>query len=130
MDRRKFVAAAGLAGATGLLSACGKKDATQTTCDEQQSTETFEWKMVTTWPRDFPGLGTGANYLARIIGEMSDGRLTVYIGGGGGPDSKVNSNRVAIFSVCTPTTRSAAGSATCTVRPSGPTRYSAGRGTM
>ena len=38
--------------------------------------------MVTTWPRDFPGLGTGANYLAKIIGEMSGGRLTVKVYGG------------------------------------------------
>jgi TRAP-type mannitol/chloroaromatic compound transport system substrate-binding protein len=38
--------------------------------------------MVTTWPRDFPGLGTGANYLARIIGDMSGGRLTVKVYGG------------------------------------------------
>jgi TRAP-type mannitol/chloroaromatic compound transport system substrate-binding protein len=38
--------------------------------------------MVTTWPRDFPGLGTGANYLARIISEMSGGRLTVKVYGG------------------------------------------------
>jgi TRAP-type mannitol/chloroaromatic compound transport system substrate-binding protein len=38
--------------------------------------------MVTTWPRDFPGLGTGANYLAKIIGDMSDGRLTVKVYGG------------------------------------------------
>jgi TRAP-type mannitol/chloroaromatic compound transport system substrate-binding protein len=38
--------------------------------------------MVTTWPRDFPGLGTGANFLAKIIGEMSGGRLTVKVYGG------------------------------------------------
>jgi len=38
--------------------------------------------MVTTWPRDFPGLGTGANFLANIIGEMSGGRLTVKVYGG------------------------------------------------
>jgi len=38
--------------------------------------------MVTTWPRDFPGLGTGANNLAKIIGEMSGGRLTVKVYGG------------------------------------------------
>jgi len=35
--------------------------------------------MVTAWPRDFPGLGTGANFLAKIIGEMSGGRLRVKI---------------------------------------------------
>ena len=33
--------------------------------------------MVTTWPPNFPGQGTGANKLARYIGELSGGRLTV-----------------------------------------------------
>ena len=27
----------------------------------------IEWKMVTTWPKDFPGLGTSANRLANKI---------------------------------------------------------------
>jgi len=82
MDRRKFVAAAGLAGATGLLSACGKKAAAPTTCDDQASTESFEWKMVTSWPRDFPGLGTGANRLAESITRLSNGRLKIKVYGG------------------------------------------------
>ena len=85
MDRRKFVTTAGLAGTAGLLAACGSNSGTAD-CPETAtggSGETFEWKMVTTWPRDFPGLGTGANYLARIIGEMSGGRLTVKVYGGG-----------------------------------------------
>ena len=85
MDRRKFVRNAGIAGAAGLLAACGNRPGTAE-CTEAAGTptdETFEWKMVTTWPRDFPGLGTGANYLAKIIGEMSGGRLTVKVYGGG-----------------------------------------------
>ncbi|MGK2924377.1 MAG: TRAP transporter substrate-binding protein [Lysobacterales bacterium] len=81
MDRRKFVTTAGLAGTAGLLAACNSRSGAGG-CAEGSS-ETFEWKMVTTWPRDFPGLGTGANYLARIIGEMSNGRLTVKVYGGG-----------------------------------------------
>jgi TRAP-type mannitol/chloroaromatic compound transport system substrate-binding protein len=40
-----------------------------------------KWKMVTTWPKNFPGLGTGANYLARLIGEMSGGRIQVKVYG-------------------------------------------------
>ena len=40
-----------------------------------------KWKMVTTWPKNFPGLGTGANNLARLITEMSDGRLKVKVYG-------------------------------------------------
>ena len=83
MDRRKFVTTAGLAGTAGLLAACGSKSGTAECAEAAPggSGETFEWKMVTTWPRDFPGLGTGANYLARIIGEMSGGRLTVKVYG-------------------------------------------------
>ena len=82
MDRRKFVTHAGLAGAAGLLAACGKQPAATDCAEGTSGQETFEWKMVTTWPRDFPGLGTGANYLAKIIGEMSGGRLTVKVYGG------------------------------------------------
>jgi TRAP-type mannitol/chloroaromatic compound transport system substrate-binding protein len=87
MDRRKFVknaGIAGLAGTAGLLVACDKPTAA-VDCPkggDAAPAETVEWKMVTTWPRDFPGLGTGANYLARIIGEMSGGRLTVKVFGG------------------------------------------------
>jgi len=42
---------------------------------------TFKWKMVTTWPKNFPGLGTGANNLAKLITEMSGGRITVTVYG-------------------------------------------------
>jgi len=41
----------------------------------------YKWKMVTTWPKNFPGLGTGANYLAKLIGEMSGGRIQVKVYG-------------------------------------------------
>lgn len=82
MDRRKFVGAAGLAGAAGLLSACAKQDATHTSCENGTSVETFEWKMVTSWPRDFPGLGTGANRLAESIEQISNGRLKIKVYGG------------------------------------------------
>ena len=82
MDRRKFVAAAGLAGATGLLSACGKQAGPQAECGNQPSSRSFEWKMVTSWPRDFPGLGTGANRLAESINQLSNGRLKIKVFGG------------------------------------------------
>ncbi|HKK04394.1 MAG TPA: TRAP transporter substrate-binding protein DctP [Gammaproteobacteria bacterium] len=41
----------------------------------------FKWKMVTTWPKNFPGMGTGANNLAKLIGEMSGGRIEVKVYG-------------------------------------------------
>ena len=82
MDRRKFVGAAGLAGAAGLLNACGNQSGSQSDCTGPSSTETFKWKMVTSWPRNFPGLGTGANNLAESIGKLSNGRLEVKVYGG------------------------------------------------
>lgn len=41
----------------------------------------IKWKMVTAWPKNFPGLGTGANLLAKMINEMSGGRIKVKVYG-------------------------------------------------
>ena len=42
-----------------------------------------EIAMVTTWPRDFPGLGTGAQRFAKRLSDMTDGRIQVdYFAGG------------------------------------------------
>jgi len=46
-----------------------------------QAKNTIKWKMVTTWPKNFPGLGTGANHLAELITQMSGGRLKVKVYG-------------------------------------------------
>ncbi len=37
----------------------------------------MEVNMVSTWPRDFPGLGTGAQRFAQRVTDMSDGRIKV-----------------------------------------------------
>ena len=43
----------------------------------------IEVTMVSTWPRDFPGLGTGAQRFAQRLSDMSDGRFVVeYFAGG------------------------------------------------
>jgi len=82
MKRRNFLGSAGagalLAGAA--MSGCGKQESASSTISTG-SQQTFSWKMVTTWPKNFPGLGTGANNLARLIGEMSGGRLQVKVYG-------------------------------------------------
>ena len=43
------------------------------------SSETFEWKMVTTWPPNFPGMGTGVNNLAESIEKATAGRLKIHV---------------------------------------------------
>ena len=67
MERRDFLkkAGAGTAVAAGTLAAPAIVKART------------EIAMVTTWPRDFPGLGTGAQRFAKSLSELSDGRLNV-----------------------------------------------------
>ncbi len=45
----------------------------------------MEINMVSTWPRDFPGLGTGAQRFAKRLTDMSDGRIEVNYFAGGEP---------------------------------------------
>ncbi len=73
MKRRSFLktgaAGAGAAAATVAAPAIAQKR--------------IEIVMVTTWPRDFPGLGTGAQRFAKRLQDMSDGRFQVqYFAGG------------------------------------------------
>ena len=91
MERRGFIKNAAVTALLGgSVAACDKAE--QSTQEVSTSapepapatgSETMEWKMVTTWPKNFPGLGTGANHLAKLIGEMSGGRLTVKVYGAG-----------------------------------------------
>ena len=48
-----------------------------------RAADKIQWKMTTTWPPHFPVLGEGADMLAKLIGDMSGGRLTVQVYGGG-----------------------------------------------
>lgn len=82
MKRRDFVKWGAGAVITGGLAAC--QDATSTQTVEAApaiASAQYRWKMVTTWPTNFPGLGTGANNLAQLINTMSGGRITVKVYG-------------------------------------------------
>ena len=39
--------------------------------------QTFQWKMVTAWPKNYPGLGTSAERFAERVTAMSNGQLTI-----------------------------------------------------
>lgn len=84
MKRRKLVfqGSAALAGA-GLLGACGNSQSPAPGNAADNDDRTFEWKMVTAWPRNFPALGTGAQRLAETITRLSGGRLAVEVFGAG-----------------------------------------------
>ena len=67
MDRRSFIRTGAL-GATATALAAPAIAQGNTT-----------WRMVTTWPKNFPGLGVGAQRLADRITAASGGRLTVQV---------------------------------------------------
>lgn len=43
----------------------------------------FRWTMVTSWPKNLPGLGVAAENFARYVTEASGGRLTIKVHGAG-----------------------------------------------
>ena len=79
MKRRQILAAAGVGLAATALAGCNKETETAAKPEGTASTEKFNWKMVTSWPKNFPGVGVGAENFAKRVNEMSDGRLTVKV---------------------------------------------------
>ena len=69
-SRRKFIKAAAATGAVAAVAASNL-------AAPAVAAERIELAMVTTWPRDFPGLGTGAQRFAKRLTDMSDGRFQV-----------------------------------------------------
>ena len=68
MERRKFLKGAAIAGAAGAVS---------TIAAPAIAKSKKKMVIVSTWPRDFPGLGVSAQRLAARFGELSEGRIDV-----------------------------------------------------
>ncbi|MEM6462491.1 MAG: TRAP transporter substrate-binding protein DctP [Pseudomonadota bacterium] len=65
MERRTFIKGAAVAGAASTLAAPAVAQSRK------------EMVIVSSWPRDFPGLGLPAQQLAARIGELTEGRIDV-----------------------------------------------------
>jgi TRAP-type mannitol/chloroaromatic compound transport system substrate-binding protein len=74
MQRRGFIAGAAVGGAAAAASSFPAPAIAQ---------GRTEWRMVTTWPKNFPGQGTGAERFAKAVAEATDGRLTITVYGAG-----------------------------------------------
>ena len=73
---------------TGVLSAAllgcgGEQTASADAASEPAVQQTYEWKLVTSWPKNFPGLGNGPETFAKYVNEMSGGRLKIKVYGAG-----------------------------------------------
>lgn len=83
MDRRKFLKSSGLVAGAAAASTLAAPAIAQ---------DKRELKMVTSWPKNFPGLGTAPEHFAKILTEATDGRISVRVFAGGElvPPLKVN----------------------------------------
>ncbi len=77
MERRDFLkktgAVAGVTAAAGAISAPAV----------WAKGKTYKWKMVTTWPPNFPVLQTGAERFAKRVKEASEGKIDIEVFAGG-----------------------------------------------
>ena len=69
-----------------ILAACGSPDSTEAnkqSGDKIDLAKIYKWKMVTTWPANFPIFQEGAEKFADDVREMSNGRLDIQVYAGG-----------------------------------------------
>ncbi len=68
----------------GLLAAgCSSKQEAAVSGEAVAPQKTFKWKMVTTWPKNFPVLGTAPERFAKNVEAMSNGRIKIRVYGAG-----------------------------------------------
>jgi TRAP-type mannitol/chloroaromatic compound transport system substrate-binding protein len=70
------------------LVGCADKRATGPTSSTsatpaENPAKIYTWRLVTTWPKNLPGVGTGPERMADAIREMSAGRLDITVYGAG-----------------------------------------------
>ena len=66
-----------------VLAACTDQAPPSNSSQQADKNQSFEWKMVTTWPPGFPVLQKGAERFADNIRAMSNGRLNIKVYAGG-----------------------------------------------
>ena len=63
-----------------FFAACSEDTSQNETTFEKKN---FSWTLVTTWPKNYPGVGLGPENFAKLVEEMSDGRLKIKVYGNG-----------------------------------------------
>jgi TRAP-type mannitol/chloroaromatic compound transport system substrate-binding protein len=66
-----------------VLIACSEQAPSALPSQQADVNQTYQWKMVTTWPPGFPVLQKGAERFADNIKTMSNGRLDIKVYAGG-----------------------------------------------
>ena len=86
--RRDILIGASTVTAIGVLAACKDQEIKGGTPEKPEkasniSKNIIQWRMATTWPKNFPGVGTTAENVAKDITKASGGRLEIKVYGSG-----------------------------------------------
>ena len=80
---RRTAACFAVAAMLALLPGCGQQpegsDGGAGGAVASAPPQTIEWKLVTTWPKNLPALGTAPERLAENVAAMSDGRFKIKV---------------------------------------------------
>ena len=63
-----------------VFSACSSESTEQT---NQNEYKTYKWRLVTAWPKNYPGLGMAPERIAKLVEEMSQGQMQITVFGAG-----------------------------------------------
>ncbi|MDG1474814.1 MAG: TRAP transporter substrate-binding protein, partial [Porticoccaceae bacterium] len=66
-----------------VLAACSSSDNESNVAVNSKADQIFEWKLVTTWPKNYPGLGLAPENFSKKVAAMSNGRLQIKVFGAG-----------------------------------------------
>lgn len=81
--RRSFLTGLGALGVAGISALTVKRTQRPAAPASAVTGATFDLKMVTTWPKNFPGLGMSAERFAANVEEASQGTIRIKVFGAG-----------------------------------------------
>jgi TRAP-type mannitol/chloroaromatic compound transport system substrate-binding protein len=65
-----------------LITACSGSSSSVTSSELEQQ-KTYNWRLVTAWPKNYPGLGMAPERIAKLVEEMSNGQMKITVYGAG-----------------------------------------------
>jgi len=66
----------------GIISGCSGGQESSSTANTEEY-KTYKWRLVTSWPKNYPGLGMAPERIADLVEEMSDGQMQITVYGAG-----------------------------------------------
>ena len=66
----------------GLISSCtGGQE--PVSANDSEDYKTYKWRLVTSWPKNYPGLGMAPERIADLVEDMSNGQMQITVYGAG-----------------------------------------------